>query len=422
MTRKNLTIFFLFAIIGSTILFVVKGLMITDISLSDECHQIATAYRFWQGDSPLVDDWSSEQLHGLVLLPVLSPFLAFTKSTEGVVLYLRIVYLLLKFVVAIWAFYKLKNKNNIMNILFGILLWYFFSPYNIDTLTYQAMPLIMLMIAVVILYAEEPKPWECIVSGAVYALSVLSQPFWVISYIPILVFLFLKRTTMKKFLLFFHIGIGTIFILFCAVVLINSSVTEIIDNIIFIIEEQDHDLSGLGLYGILYQKVWLVFITLIRENKFVSVINLLYICILACAKTYRERLKIGMPICLSLSIISMFFLKKPFLMNEFFIPFIWMGVENMLFVLKKCKYMQLFFLGILFSIAIALGTNTGKLATSASLCILAVIVLFFGDYEGLSKKEKNFNNCLMFTVLLLGLGLRIIITWGGGNNSCMLRI
>lgn len=84
--------------------------------------------------------------------------------------------------------------------------------------------------------------------------------------------------------------------------------------------------------------------------------------------------------------------------------------------------MQLFFLGILFSIAIALGTNTGKLATSASLCILAVIVLFFGDYEGLSKKEKNFNNCLMFTVLLLGLGLRIIITWGGGNNSCMLRI
>lgn len=419
-SRNRVRVFGIIVIV-STILFVLKALIVTSISFSDESHQIATAYRFFLGDRPLVDDWSSEQLHGVAILPFISTYAILKKSTTGIVLFIRIIYLLIKFLVAVYGISKIRNSKSLA--MYGILLWYFFSPYNIDSLTYQSMPLIALMFCLIVIKREESSLVEWGISGGLYAVSILSQPFWIISYPLILldeIIKWKKSNKIEKYrIMMFQVGIGLIFLIFCVFLFSKTNLDELRINIPYILGEQDHNVSNMGIDTLIYNKVWLVFSQFVCDNKIVTSINVIYIIALIVFKEKREYLKVGMFISLAISLFSMLFLKKLFLMNEMMIPFLWLALENIFFVeeSERKKYIKLIGLGILFSIATALGTNTGVYATSASLCLLACITLFYITISGTKKWNLHIETISMLFMVSMTLILRLYITWAGAHIS-----
>ena len=132
---KNKRIYLGIVIFFITIIFGVKCLLTTEITFSDEMSYIATALRCFNGDAMLVDDWAPTQLNGFLLMPLVGVYYRIVGSMEGVVLYFRVVYLLMKLLISIFAIYRFeKIGENRLYVLMGIAFYYFSTPYNIDTL------------------------------------------------------------------------------------------------------------------------------------------------------------------------------------------------------------------------------------------------------------------------------------------------
>ncbi|MCH5248882.1 MAG: hypothetical protein J1E98_03070 [Lachnospiraceae bacterium] len=416
--KAVINILFWTIILISTFSFIIKALIVTGITMSDEAHMIATSYRFYLGDAFLVDDWSPEQLHGVVLLPLIYTYRLFSESNDGIFIFIRILYLLLKFVILVYGFARLHNKNNYRMIYAGLLLWYFFTPYNIETLTYQAAPLAFLMFALIVI-STEVSICEYVLLGVFYALSILSQPFWVLSYFFILIGLIdqvYKKKINGERVVAFHIGLFVIFIMFIILLFSRASFSDIVINLPYIFYEQDHTFIDYGLWNIINDKIWKVFISFVLDYKITTLVNLIYLCILILFPMRRERLRWLVLVCLGISCFSMFSFHETFLMNKMYVPFLWTGIES-LFYTKNRKYFLLLFLGFIFSLATALGTNTGDLATSASLCIYSCIVLFYFDDNFDNNWHKWVNWVLIVCILSMVLFFRIYNTWASGVIS-----
>ncbi len=381
--KKNsrITIFYVAVIIVLFVLFVIKALLVTGITTYDEAHQIAVGYRFWLGDAPLVDDWSPEQLHGLVLLPFISLFMLFSGSTEGLFLFLRITYEVIKATIAIWGFLRLRNQYNNFHLITAIGLWYFFSPYNMENITYQSSPLILLMCCMVILADRKSKRFEYIFVGLLFAFSVLAQPYWVLGYVAIWIHFVINRknnpqNALTK-LLFFHLGLGVAVFYFSVIVFSRASLREVIANFPYILSEPDHVVEeSFAIIGMI-EKVYLTFRMFAAESKISALLNALFILFLLIVGKKRERYYYLMPIIMVISLLSMLLRPHIFFMNEMLEVFLFLCLENFFFVRNKKLYVEACAFAIIFIVATAMGTNTATLATSASISILAIVVIMF---------------------------------------------
>ena len=419
-------------IVITTFLFVFKIYICEDISISDEAHMYATSYRLLQGDALLVDDWSPEQLYGVVLLPFITIFRLVVGSNEGLFLFMRYVYLAMKLVVLFYGLKKIKNIElcDKSCLYLGLFMWYFFSSWNIEALTYQQFPLIMAMFIVISLLTNNTSKLEWVMVGMAYALCILSQPFILLSYVFVLGWIIYKifnDRKVSKESVFVHIGIMLVFVIFVILLFSRARLEDIVRSIPFIFQEQDHNVAGTGIMGLFNQKIIHVCNVFISENLVTTYINVFFIIVLhvafICDWKFKNNLVWFIPLILLLSIFSMIPLNKMFLMNEMFIPFIWASLESLFFVRNKL-YLKLLFLSYIFVISIALGTNTGKITTSGALCLVAVIFVFFcGDYKIISvnkessKKIDILKRLLFLTPIVIIVGivlfLRVYITWWG---------
>lgn len=138
-----------------TFLFLGLKCLISTKGATDEMYYIATAYRFYQGDAMLVDDWNTAQMSGFLLLPFVHVYMFIMKTTEGIVLYFRFLYLIFKAFVAVFCIAKLK-KYGAFGIA-GISVYYFFSPQNLESLSYNTIALGMVMMIGAVCLAEKRK-------------------------------------------------------------------------------------------------------------------------------------------------------------------------------------------------------------------------------------------------------------------------
>ena len=65
----------------------------------DEAFYPTIGYRFLQGDAILYEEWSNTQLTGILMLPILKIYQIINGGMEGVYLYLRYTYTILKIVI-----------------------------------------------------------------------------------------------------------------------------------------------------------------------------------------------------------------------------------------------------------------------------------------------------------------------------------
>lgn len=418
MLKKREKYILILIVAFTTMAFGLKCLLTTEITFYDEMSYIATALRFCKGDAMLVDDWAPMQLNGFLLMPIVGTYYYAVESMDGIVLFLRIIYLLMKLIIATFALWRFKNFGesnvNIGYILLGIAFYYIATPYNIDTLSYNTIPISMMFLIMVIILTHKKSNVDWILCGIFLAIAILGHPFILLVYIALTMFLltsiFVKRRKkilVKKELLsmWFWITCGSAImaLLFSCFIFSRASLDEIVCNLPYIFQEPDHD-SGI------IEKVSNFAKDVFWDFKFITIINVIDIFILLCLKKKIRGISIA---CLITSCFYILLLKSPFIENLIYIPFLWFGIEQILINKSNKKYVYLFMMILLSVFGIYLGTNTRILSTSAAMCNFASLACFTMREERSSNEKKNkYINIITLTIMLIvTFILRLFIVW-----------
>ena len=76
----------------------------------DESFYSTVLYRLWQGDGMIVHEWHPGQLFSFLLLPIFSLFMAISGSTDGVFLFLRLLFVAAQFTGAVYIYIRLRHN------------------------------------------------------------------------------------------------------------------------------------------------------------------------------------------------------------------------------------------------------------------------------------------------------------------------
>lgn len=414
----------------SLLAFLFLGLkcLISTKGATDELYYIATSYRFYQGDAMLVDDWNAAQMSGFLLLPFVHVYMLIMKTTEGIVLYFRFLYLIFKVLVTAFCMTKLK-KYGAFGIA-GISVYYFFSPQNLDSLSYNTIALGMVMMIGAVCLAEEKKKRDYYLCGIFLAMAILAQPFCILIYFAGAAVVAGKVLTQKpagrwqplKAYAFVTAGAFTMFVIFMLFVFSRASWHEVLENLHFILNDKNHNVTGVGGVVNLILKPLKTGYHILKNYTALTIINTVYFLIVLAMKHSKKEcadyLAYGSVLCLIFSCVAVMAAGRSFPENEFFLPFIWFSLEEAVLIGKKkekYKYICVWGLAVLTALAFCLSTDTGIISTSAGLCIAAVfsVVMLPNIITGEKPKivgEKG--------LLVLGIGIsicmftmRMLCTW-----------
>jgi len=262
---------------------------------SDEAFYVELAYRLYQGDALFVDEQHLAQLFSFLLYPIISMYMMINSSLEGIVIFFRYLYAFLQLLVSIFIYSRLKEKYGI-GAIFSSIIYLLYCPFNLMALSYNTLCIMCLTVSLIILNTYKNK-YELLISGFLYAASVLCNPFLAIIFFvyALIIVGFKKNRIYIKQLISFTAGISILAVMFIVFCLSRSSIGDIIASIPNIFAD-DHDYSA-GLvaifanfteefiwfskYTILVYMVYcaLIFVSIIDyKNKYNKAINIL-LCI-----------------------------------------------------------------------------------------------------------------------------------------------
>lgn len=310
---------------------------------SDEPFYLATAARFYNGDSIFFHEWFPTQLSSLLLVPIYSLFVSVKGSTEGIVLFFRILYVFFEFFCSVVVFHIIsKHHEHYLGTAIALLnQWY--VHLNIATLSYYTMTIQFFLLAMLILYdcymnedrinaissgyiKYEKSRIKLMIAGFVFALSVLCLPTLCIVYFAVLFFgLFIsviskplnKVTLLKAFsnkldfiYVFKYTLIGIIIpaCVFMIYLLTHVSLEKFILSIPYVLSDDEHITSF--IYPI--KKMYLAI-----DESFGRLSKLIYIFTLICVFVFAIIIiaKYTKNVSLKAKLSNMLFMIKPIIFS-----------------------------------------------------------------------------------------------------------
>lgn len=152
------------------------------VNYNDEMYYAACLNRLYCGDAYLVQAW---QIDIMSLIPVYPFYLLFrliTGSNEGLILFLRILYVGFQLCVSLVCFLRLKHKGWVS--LFVSLIYLLFTPFNIAVMSYNTMALGFAMLTFALLIGPHRHPSrDFIFCGITFACFILANPFAIFLYL-----------------------------------------------------------------------------------------------------------------------------------------------------------------------------------------------------------------------------------------------
>ena len=141
-------------------------------------------YRFAEGDAPIIHEWHPAQMSAILMIPFMKLFLAVTHSTDGVILYFRIIYtFLINLPAALYLFHKEKKHGYIISAaLTSIVL--LFSMGGEVMPDYNTMGSIFVLLFALLFTQPGPSFFtSTFLAGLFYAASVLCCPYLAVIYL-----------------------------------------------------------------------------------------------------------------------------------------------------------------------------------------------------------------------------------------------
>lgn len=218
---------------------------------TDETYYSVLPYRFVLGDRPILDTWEVHQFSGLIALPFMRLYLLITAGDmTGVMLYFRYVFLVIQFLIAVYAFFVLRRQIGNVPAMLGAGLFLMHTHYGINSFYYNTMALMFLVLSALLLFDAEDagKPrLRNALAGLSYALSVLAYPYLLLALPVYLVYWALRIRRAKgeahrlRPAAWFVSGGIVAAAAVCIYIVSRSSVGEVIANFGYLLTDPDHE-------------------------------------------------------------------------------------------------------------------------------------------------------------------------------------
>lgn len=215
---------------------------------SDETFYASTTNRFLQGDFIFVHEWFPTQLVSLLILPVQGLYKLITGSNDGLILFLRCVYVLFSFLTSLIIYHLICKDYQNFTALCCAMFSLFYAHLNIATLSYYTLSvafflLSMLLICDFLRDQEHTKKSRLVFSGICFAAAVLSLPSLAVAYFGccvILILLSVKQKALRPIFPYTLIGILILAIPVLLYVLPTTGINGLIHNLTYVLSDEEH--------------------------------------------------------------------------------------------------------------------------------------------------------------------------------------
>ena len=229
---------------------------------SDETFYSSTAYRFLLGDRVFRDDWFPTQLSGIIILPFIAVYRLIVGSMTGVILYLRICYVLVSYGFACLTFCILRKCRDELIAYICSFLMLFYTHLNIATLSYYTISVECFLMAMLAIYhyLKCGNKARLVGSGVLFAMSVLALPTMAIAYVLLIMVILilrivghfqkshkiedkLKSLHISRIFLYTFSGIAIPLAVFLIFMIGNVSLADFIKGIPYVLSDDEHGTS-----------------------------------------------------------------------------------------------------------------------------------------------------------------------------------
>lgn len=340
---------------------------------NDESFYLTIPHRLTLGDSLLGDEWHLTQLSGFLLLPFVWLYTTITQSTVGIILAARIFYVICHAVVVCIIYSRLKKYGYFT--VFGCVLYFLFTPFDIMALSYNTMGLdLIALTGVLMATADYSKKLPLIISGLAFAGAVLCCPYLAAAYVLYLIAVgahcLIKKTPLNKNVfnsdlfsiktfLWFTLGAGILAVIFIVFVLSRVSINEIFTNLPYLMADPDHPQMGFMM------KMNYYFKTIVDCHSHFKYVLMAYgaTAIVMILDRKRKQHRSIYLILTSAIVILALVMFMPTMTSVYYnaimFPMIFMSITA--YVLSENKnrelFASLFILGILYSVALCFSSN-----------------------------------------------------------------
>ncbi len=401
--------------IGISFIFLII-LAFVDGTLSDESFYLTIPFRLMNGDGLFTDEWHLSQLSSVLLYIPVKLFYSVTDSTEGIILYMRLLFCLLQLGTGILV-YKTLRKYALAAIIAGVSVMQFYV-IGINTLSYNTLGLSCLFALICIMYDANEKP-SCVrmvLGGTLIAAFILCQPLGLIYYalyFGAVCFFFFRNAgkrqktpfpfTVKSFL-FSVAGILPVLAFFLYLLFRSSDLATIIRCIPGILTDMEHMMIAENV-GYETFSVAEFFIDMTMCSGTVTLI-LFAVCIIVSVLLKKINRNTAYVIAaVSFAVFSLVFWYRIAFMrdrtetDDIYFFFFSLAVPAIAFYLiSEKKNSRIFYLfwgtGLIYSVLMTISSNL-RLHASVNgyiLCSIATLVLAKDAYDELkaSSKEDKF--------------------------------
>lgn len=218
---------------------------------SDETFYASTTNRFLQGDGIFLHEWFPTQLVSLILMPFQSAFTTITGSSDGVILFFRICYVIYAFLLSIIIYRILVNDYKPFTALCCSLFYLFYAHLNIATMSYYTLSVGFYLLAMLLIYHglnHSPIIFRriYILAGISFAASVICLPTMAVAYFlcaALLVLCSIRKKALRSIFPYTLIGICLLALVTMLFILSRVSMMDLIHNLPYILSDEEHTTS-----------------------------------------------------------------------------------------------------------------------------------------------------------------------------------
>lgn len=200
------------------------------VDFTDEAFYVASSYYFVLGGRPFVDELNFVmQIPSLIIYPFTKLYVLLSGGTDGIILYLRHVYLIFNMVIALIIFLVLKKKLVWQTALLFSFASVVFVPYSIPNLSYNTLGAGFFLLGLFLSYwviSNDKKPKYMFFSGLSHGLAVASYPTLFVAICVYAVFIRMLSSKAEKALLYYLSG-GILIFLLILPVLLNAGLSNL---------------------------------------------------------------------------------------------------------------------------------------------------------------------------------------------------
>jgi len=368
----------------------------------EETFYAYTAFRFINGDYPILHEWHMSQMsHMFLQLPVMI-YLKFSSGTEGIILFLRYLYTTLWTAFGAFVYYRTRtvSKHGAMLASLVILV---FAPCGQMAIYYYPMGILTLTVSgILLITSQRLRRLQIVTAGIFYSLAVIYCPVLAVLTVPAAVLIitgFVRNRKEYKELLWMLPGILLSVAVFYICVMSHAPLGEYLNVLPNIMSDSEHA-AGIAEKTIEYLES-VIYVLILVAATFIF------------AKFCKNRKIIRngfIAECILSVVLVLVYLMQDSLVNYYMTAFVNIGLYVRLVMpddMNRKLFTYLWIPGVLYSLCIHFSSNMGGVVISSALTVSAFAGILMAARMITADKEKYEEVSFLCSVTVLILVLTI---------------